>query len=73
MIVSEEEKAIYHNPYTCNKCGEANWVFGDLREGEAWTECKYCAFSDHWSYGFFDSGEEMESNCKKYNSKSCPF
>jgi len=63
----------YQNPYTCNKCTGQNNINGDLREGEAMTECTECGFKDFWAYGFFESSQEMESNASSYTRKTCPF
>lgn len=62
--------AEYHVMSSCNKCSGENEVestaFDQGMTSEAKTECKTCGFTDYWAYGFFESGSEMESNCRKY-------
>lgn len=65
----EEMRPHYHRPESCNKCGsedsnEITW--GSSYDGELKTKCDKCGHKDYWAYGFFESGEEIESNCKKY-------
>lgn len=63
----------YHCYDSCNKCGGLNsyditdTVDGHISECE--TSCVNCGFEDYWAHGFFESGESMESNCKKYSFK----
>lgn len=65
-----EGKTEYHEPTSCNKCGERNEVdWFSIIEGflcEAKTKYRECGFEDSWSYGFFESSTEMLSNCRKY-------
>ena len=61
---------MYHDPNSCNKCGGDNEVtptdYINYDMSEAKTKCRDCGFEDHWSYGYFDSGSDGLSNCKKY-------
>ena len=34
---------------------------------EAKTICSECGFEDYWAYGWFESGQDMISNCEKYS------
>jgi hypothetical protein len=63
----------YHEPSSCNACGigvnklkvtqsDAGYV------SEAETVCQSCGHTDYWAYGFFESGQDMVSNCKKYTN-----
>lgn len=61
----------YHNMDSCNKCKGSNLIVkvvdsvnGHISECE--TRCESCGFDDYWAYGFFDSSQFMESNCKRY-------
>jgi hypothetical protein len=69
-------KTLYHNPYTCNKCGEKNEVIGkDYIENipcEYETTCIVCGFVDYWVKGVFESSQEGYDNCKKYTKDNCP-
>lgn len=61
----------YHEPTSCNKCGTGiNKLTIRQTDGgyvsEAETVCEACGHCDYWAYGFFESGQEMVSNCKKY-------
>lgn len=60
----------YHCKDSCNKCGGFNQITPtDTVDGyisEYKTECTDCGFQDYWGYGFYQSGEYMISNCKKY-------
>ena len=64
----------YHNPDSCNKCKGKNDVditaFDEGHMSEAKTECLDCGFNDFWAYGFFESGEDMGTNCKTYSFKN---
>lgn len=64
--------AEYHCMYSCNKCtGENEVEVADTISGhicEAKTTCRSCGHKDYWSYGFFESGQDMASNCKKYTN-----
>lgn len=56
---------------SCNKCAGDNQVTEVTQsEGgyilEAKTKCNDCGFKDYWAYGFFDSGQDMVSRCKRY-------
>lgn len=61
----------YHDPGSCNKCGNENEItVTDSLEGrmlECNTKCKACGFEDYWAHGFFESSQEIESKCKKYS------
>jgi DNA-directed RNA polymerase subunit RPC12/RpoP len=61
---------IYDSPYSCNKCGKENDVKGDPfhpeASGEVETKCKECGFEDHWSFGFFESGQDGLNASGKY-------
>lgn len=60
----------YHVKESCNKCaGENELIKPSCEEGYAYetkTKCTKCGFDDYWAYGYFESSQEMESNCKKY-------
>lgn len=60
----------YHNPDTCNKCGErANEYRGSfLYNDEFDTTCRACGHKDHWGYGFFDSAQDGLNACAKYTT-----
>lgn len=57
---------------SCNKCAGENEVkvTGGL-DGHAImsadTKCKDCGFEDSWDTGWFESGQNMISNCRKYS------
>lgn len=59
----------YHEHNSCNKCSKENEIKvtgaldGHMMECE--TKCKTCGFE----HGFFESGQNMISNCKKYSFK----
>ena len=62
----------YHCMDSCNKCASetitsrvAQSDGGHISECE--TKCTVCGFKDYWAYGFFESGQEMVSNCEKYS------
>jgi hypothetical protein len=61
----------YHKPESCNRCRGVNEVIsvssenGVMSEGK--TKCSKCGFEDYWAYGYFESGNEAESKCEKYN------
>ena len=61
----------YHNPESCNKCGGVAEYVGKVYDGglmsECSTKCTECGCKEYWAYGFFESGSEMESNCKQYS------
>ena len=61
----------YHDPDSCNACGDKNDVeVVDEISGllfEAKTMCKSCGHVDYWTCGWFESGNEIESKCKTYN------
>lgn len=63
-------KTTYHLETSCNKCSGRNEVTVlDSQEGhlhEAKTKCIDCGHEDYWYYGFFESSQHMESNCKMY-------
>lgn len=60
----------YHCADSCNACTGTNEVtVKDTIEGhvcEAETVCKDCGHQDYWAYGFFESGQHIESKCRKY-------
>lgn len=62
--------AEYHVNVSCNKCGGKNDLvnssFDERGIYETETKCSECGFDDYWAYGHFESGQEMESHCKKY-------
>lgn len=65
-------KVEYHNKYSCNKCkGENEVTVTDSLDGHtimgAKTKCSECGFEDYWCTGFFESGQDMISNCQKYS------
>ncbi|WP_417764636.1 hypothetical protein [Shewanella chilikensis] len=65
----EEMKPHYHRPESCNKCGAGdsnNITSGSFYDGELTTSCMACGHEDYWEYGFFESGERIESKCKRY-------
>ncbi len=61
----------YHDPSSCNKCKGNNEFIKEVYDSgilhEAETRCETCGFQDYWAYGFFESGSEMVSNCRKYS------
>ena len=69
-IRDREMDTEYHVLESRNRCSETNEVeVVDNTDGytsEAKTECLTCGFKDYWAYGFFESSQERESNCKKY-------
>lgn len=64
-------KTEYNNPSSCNKCRGENDIYSEVYEQglmyECMTKCLECGFEDYWSHGFYESGAEMESKCKKYS------
>ena len=65
-------KVEYHCVGSCNKCIGSNSVeITDTLDGhtmlEAKTVCSECGFEDYWAYGWFESGQDMISNCEKYS------
>lgn len=60
----------YHDPDTCNKCGErANEYRGSfLYTDEFRTKCSSCGHEDYWAYGFFESSEDGYDKCEKYTT-----
>lgn len=60
----------YHHKESCNKCcGTNNIVVTDFTDSfvsECETICSECGHKDYWAHGFFESGTEMKSNCRKY-------
>lgn len=65
------EPVKYHCMNSCNACGGENELIKtytcDYHIEEAVTKCKDCGHDDNWSYGFFESSQEMESKCKTYS------
>ena len=63
--------SVYHDPNSCNKCSKDNEVtITDSLEYhmlECKTRCKSCGFEDYWAHGYFESSQDMESNCKTYS------
>jgi hypothetical protein len=61
----------YHCYTSCNKCSGDNEI--NIRStdngvvSECETKCNVCGFNDYWAYGWYESGSEMDSNCKTYN------
>lgn len=64
--------AEYHCMNSCNKCGMENDInivdTINCHIAEAKTSCKICGHKDYWAYGFFESGQDMVSNCRKYSN-----
>lgn len=65
-------KVQYHCMGSCNKCsGENEVTVTDTLDGHtiisANTKCKGCGFKDNWDTGWFESGQDMVSNCEKYS------
>lgn len=62
----------YHCMGSCNKCAGENKIDTvdtiNCHICEAKTECKDCGHKDYWAYGFFESGQDMVSNCAKYTN-----
>ena len=70
MLESEEGR--YHVLGSCNYCGSLNTdVTATARDNglvsEARQYCYSCGFEDYWSYGFYESGQDMEGKCEKYD------
>jgi len=67
--------AIYHKLESCNKCKGENDIEviandnGDGLVCEAKTKCQTCGFIDYWAYGYFESGNEIISNCETYGEE----
>lgn len=61
----------YDDPYSCNKCGLVNEVFGSPFDpnssGECSTLCASCGHEDSWHFGFFMSGSSGLNASKKYS------
>lgn len=59
----------YHCKESCNKCAGKNKIEivdnTDSHINECKTRCIDCGHADYWAYGYFESGTEMKSNCKK--------
>lgn len=67
----------YHRLDSCNKCGglnNRNVSFANPFDADsshcAKTKCHDCGHEDLWDTGFFESGMEMVSNCKKYANRN---
>lgn len=60
----------YDSPYSCNKCGGSNEVYGNPFDpessGEAKTKCGDCGHEDYWAHGFFESGQDGLNASRKY-------
>lgn len=60
----------YHVLESCNACGGVNSVAVkdtiNHHVCEAETKCWDCGHEDYWAYGFFESGQHLESKCDKY-------
>lgn len=62
----------YHNMDSCNSCGHPSsnsvtvkdTISGHVCESE--TVCQVCGHKDYWAYGWFESGQDIESKCLKY-------
>ena len=57
--------------YSCNKCGKltnklSNEVYDGPYISEANTECTCCGYKDYWSYGFYESAQDMIGKCERY-------
>ena len=69
---SNEKSTQYHEPTSCNKCGgercndikQTDHI--DCRMSECETTCRKCGHKDYWAYGWFESGQYIESKCKTY-------
>lgn len=64
----------FHCVDSCNKCKGTNSIeITNILDGhtllEAETVCNDCGFEDYWAYGWFESGQDVESNCEKYSFK----
>ena len=61
----------YDDPYSCNKCGSENLVFGNPFDpnssGECNTTCEHCGHKDSWHFGFFASGADGLNASRKYS------
>lgn len=61
----------YHDPCTCNNCGDANDFRNPQYEEstllETYTDCQNCGHKDYWAYGFFESGGDGYNSCRKYS------
>ena len=69
---TDSTKAQYHVLGSCNNCRSRNTnvVVVSIDEGsisEAILYCNSCGFEDYWSYGFYESGQDMEGKCEKYD------
>lgn len=64
----------YHCKNSCNKCAGDNMVhIIDTDDGyisECETTCRRCGYKDYWAHGYFESGAEIESRCKKYTRET---
>ena len=61
----------YHDPSSCNKCGEGmNKFIDEIWDGsvmcEVRTQCRQCGHKDYWGYGYFESAAEIISKCRMY-------
>lgn len=69
--VKSDKPVKYHCYDSCNKCSGNNELISPSMDErgiyETKTKCKDCGFEDYWGYGFFESGQEMESKCKTYS------
>ena len=61
----------YHCYDSCNRCSRENQLidpsYDERGVYETKTKCKFCEFEDYWSYGFYESGSEMEGKCNTYS------
>lgn len=69
---SKETKVEYHCWDSCNKCAGVNdYNVTSMLDNhvmlECETQCRDCGFKDYWAHGYFESGQERESRCKKYS------
>lgn len=69
----QKRETQYHRLDSCNKCGginNKNAGFSNPFSADgshcAKTRCDDCGHEDLWDTGFFESGMEIESKCKKY-------
>lgn len=69
---TDSTKAQYHVLGSCNNCRSRNTDVemisidgGSISEARLY--CNSCGFEDYWAYGFYESGQDMESNCEKYD------
>jgi len=73
-VGGEGVSAEYHCMDSCNKFGSENEIEVvdtiSFHISEAKTSCKSCGHKDYWAYGFFESGQDMVSNCRKYSNKA---